>query len=79
MSLANTPEKILDYIASMGSYGATSDEIVQGTGIWPQTVHARFSDLLLAGLIVKTGRRRRTQRGTKVAVCVVAPQPQPSE
>ena len=65
--------RILDFIRSRGAHGATSDECQAEFGLAHQTGSARVAELLQAGLIIESGRRRKTRRNRDADVLVVAP------
>lgn len=72
-SAATDRERILGFIKARGVTGATSDECQAEFNLAHQTGSARVAELLQAGLIIESGRRRKTRRGRDADVLVVAP------
>ncbi|MBX3408127.1 MAG: hypothetical protein KF869_15335 [Phycisphaeraceae bacterium] len=72
---------VLGVILKAGAFGATDAEIELITGIRAQSVSPRRGELRRLGLIVDSGRRRKTPRGRDAAVWVLAqfaPKPAPT-
>lgn len=70
---------VLGVIVKAGALGATDAEIEIATGIRAQSVSPRRGELRALGLIVDSGKRRRTPRGRPAAVWVattIAPKPE---
>ena len=61
---------VLACVRSRMSYGATRDEVAEAMTMKLQTVCARMRDLVLSGLVVDSGRRRKTDTGRLAAVMV---------
>lgn len=55
--------------------GMTDDEAEERTGWRHQTVSARRRELVLLGLVVDSGRRRKTRSGRAATVWVPSPDP----
>ncbi len=62
--------KVLDYIVSRGTYGATDDEIAKGLDMNPSTVRPRRLELQEVGLIVENGLTRKTRWGNDAKIWV---------
>lgn len=74
---AQTPDKlsgdcrtILDYVRSQGEHGATRWEIHRATDLQYATCCGRCFDLVKAGRLANTGRKRKTGTGAKAFVLV---------
>ena len=63
-------DRALASIAARYSDGMTCDEVELELGLSHQTASARIRDLVKAGAIVDSGRRRPTRTGRKAAVYV---------
>jgi hypothetical protein len=63
-------------IKAAGEYGATCDEVQIQLGMIPQTASARFRELAMKNLIVRTDRERMTRNGKAASVYVAAEEPQ---
>ena len=63
-------EKVLTEIRRSGVIGRTDDEIEEQLGLRHQTASARRNDLAGRGIIVDSGRTRRTSSGRKATVWV---------
>lgn len=67
---------IFDYLKKMGSRGVTSDEcsryldLHHGKDVSPNQVASRMGELLHVGLIVDSGKTRKTRRGGNAIVWV---------
>jgi hypothetical protein len=73
-------ERVAAFIVSRGPEGATDEEAGLALRIRAQTLTPRRGELVKAGRVVDSGRRRRTTTGRTAAVWVVveyAPQPMP--
>jgi hypothetical protein len=71
---ASDRARILEFIRKRGlEVGATSDECQAEFHLAHQTGSARVAELLQAGLIIESGRRRKTRRGRWADVLVIAP------
>lgn len=64
---------LLRFVATMKKNGATCDECMTALGLPHQSASARFHDLVRAGCLVKTGKRRRTRSGALATVHVANP------
>lgn len=62
--------RILIFIVEQGPHGATDDEGEAVLGIKPQTYTPRRGELVALGLVVDSGRRRKTASGRPAAVWV---------
>lgn len=63
--------QVLAYIASRGDFGATDEEGEDATGLKPQTYTPRRWELVHAGSVRDSGKRRKTKSGSSAAVWVV--------
>ena len=64
--------RVLEFINSRGTVGATSDEVQAALGLTHQNGSARVSELANRyKLIVDSGQKRRTRSGRKAVVYVV--------
>lgn len=63
-------ERVYAYIAACGSNGATDDEGETALGIRPQSYTPRRGELVNAGRVVDSGRRRPTASGSPAAVWI---------
>lgn len=70
---ATDRERILDFVRKRGVQGATSDECQAEFQLAHQTGSARVAELLQGGLIIESGRQRKTRRGRDADVLVLAP------
>lgn len=64
-------ELVLIYIAGQGNLGATDDEGEVALGMRCQTYTPRRNELVRLGLVVDSGRRRKTASGRNAAVWVL--------
>ena len=64
-------DRALASISARHSDGMTCDEVEMALGMSHQTASARVRDLVKAGAIVDSGKRRPTRTGRKAAVYVV--------
>jgi hypothetical protein len=62
--------KILNYIESTGSRGATCDEVEETMQLKHQTASARIRELVLDDKIIDTGLRRKTRSGSGARIYV---------
>jgi hypothetical protein len=62
--------EVLSLIRDWGKFGRTDDEIEMKLGLRHQTASARRRELVLAGLIVDSGRKRATRSGRMAVVWV---------
>ena len=62
--------KIHDFIRDRGPHGATDDEGESALGIKPQSYTPRRGELVALGLVVDSGKRRKTESGRAAAVWV---------
>jgi hypothetical protein len=65
-------ERILGYLRGRGPDGATDDEAETALCIKPQTYTPRRHELVTLGLVIDSGRRRRTASGRHAAVWIAA-------
>lgn len=63
--------KIHDFIRDRGPQGATDDEGESVLGIKPQSYTPRRGELVDLGLVVDSGKRRKTESGRAAAVWVM--------
>ena len=63
--------RVLAYIIGQGAHGVTDDEGEAALGIKPQTYTPRRGELVAQGLVVDSGRRRKTTSGRPAAVWIV--------
>lgn len=63
-------KRVVEYVRSRGTDGATSDEIEVALGMRHQTASARITEAKQLGLLEKTGTRRPTRSGHSAAVLV---------
>lgn len=69
---AEKREQVFQFVKSMGTEGATTDQIAYISGLPANEVSPRMSDLKKEGRIVPTGYIRKTRRGQKAEVFRVA-------
>ena len=62
---------VYHFIEDCGSWGATLEEIQQGTGMKDNTVRPRRKELEEMGAVVDSGKRRKNEGGRDVIVWVV--------
>lgn len=67
-------EKVLSAIEGAGKKGMTDDEVEQALGMRHQTASARRRGLVIDGLVVDSGRTRKTRSGRAATVWVKAPE-----
>lgn len=72
VSVGELGQRVLDFVQSAGSHGATCDEAMNTLGLTHQSASPRFTDLQDRGLIVRTDRRRMTRSGRPAAIYVLA-------
>ena len=65
-------ERILELIRAAGPRGVIDDDGEAALSIKPQTYTPRRGELVTAGLVVDSGRRRRTESGRTAAVWIAA-------
>jgi len=65
-------QRVLAAILAAGTHGLTDDEGERQTGIRPQTYTPRRGELVKAGRVIATGRRRRTRRQFTATVWIAA-------
>ncbi len=63
-------DRITNFVATLGTTGATCDEIEIGMRISHQTASARCTELLAERRLIRTSARRRTRSGRGAAVLV---------
>jgi hypothetical protein len=63
-------EKVLAFIRSRGSYGATDRETEAALNMLASTVTPRRGELVTAGLVKDSGQRRQTPSGRAAVVWV---------
>jgi hypothetical protein len=63
-------ERIMGLVRMRGMFGCTSYEAGIELGMKPQTVSARFAELSQRGMLIKSGRTRKTQGNYKAGVYV---------
>ncbi len=64
--------RILAAIREAGPHGLTDDEGEARLGIIPQTYTPRRGELVKAGLVVASGKRRKTTRGCPAAAWIAS-------
>ncbi len=69
-------EQIVDLVRTRGDRGVTADEIGSEWGCSPNHVAPRLTELVAAGRLVRTDRRRKTRAGCLASVLVMPGQPQ---
>ena len=63
-------ERVLNHIAWNTRYGCTDDELEQDLNMPHQSVSPRRRELVLAGKVEDSGRRRKTRSGRQATVWV---------
>jgi len=71
-------ERVLDFACGRGPYGFTCDELSEAWACSPNHSSPRVTELLSAGRLVRSGRRRQTRAGCWAAVIVLPGQQQTS-
>lgn len=66
-------KRVVEYVRSRGTDGATSDEIEIALDMRHQTASARITEAKQLGLLTKTDQRRPTRSGHSAAVLVAVP------
>jgi hypothetical protein len=69
-------EQILDFVKTRGDHGVTADEIAEEWSCSPNHVAPRLTELLAAGRLIRTDRRRKTRAGCQASVLTLPRQPQ---
>ena len=64
--------RVLAFIQKHGRGGCTDAEIAAGVGLAPDTARPRRIELVAAGLVVESGRRRPTPSGRGAVVWIAA-------
>lgn len=73
-------DRVLAFLASRGADGATDEEAETALRMRAQTYTPRRGELVKAGLVADTGRRRSTTSGRPAAVWIAMPNaPKPTE
>jgi hypothetical protein len=62
--------RVLAYLRGRGEDGATDEEIQEGLPMAQNTERPRRRELELAGLVIDSGRKRRTRSGRNAVVWV---------
>ncbi|HMA18779.1 MAG TPA: hypothetical protein VKS03_10095 [Thermoanaerobaculia bacterium] len=63
--------KVYQFIWRRGEYGATTDEIAEALGLYPNQISGRISELAYReNSVIRTERTRRTRSGSHAAVVV---------
>lgn len=70
---ASQRQKILGFIHAKGSDGATIEEIERGMKMSGNTVRPRRQELEEMGIVLDSGRRRKTEKGRNAIVWVTIP------
>ena len=65
-------ELVFDAIKDAGLYGLTDEKGASATGLSAQSYTPRRNELVKLGLVVDTGRRRRTRSGRQAAVWMLS-------
>lgn len=65
-------QRVLTYIVSQGDYGAIDEEVQRALGMIGSTQRPRRGELQAEGLIVDSGRRRKTLTNRAAIVWVAA-------
>jgi hypothetical protein len=68
---AEMRRRVYNYIRGCGNLGSTDEEISTALGMQLQTVNPRRGELVNAGLVVKSDKRRATLAGRSAIVWVV--------
>jgi hypothetical protein len=63
--------RVLDYVRSRGTHGATDEEIQRGVGLEGSTQRPRRVELYVQGWITDSGQRRVTASGRRAVVWLV--------
>ncbi|MCX5652570.1 MAG: hypothetical protein NTU45_14470 [Planctomycetota bacterium] len=71
--------RVHDFIRDRGAFGATDDEGESALGIKPQSYTPRRGELVALGLVVDSGKRRKTESGRAAAVWVTPEHAPPKE
>lgn len=73
-SVGTMRARVLEVLTAMATFGDghTDDELETITGFSHQSVSARRRELVLDGLVVDSGERRKTRSGRSAKVWVVA-------
>lgn len=69
--------RVLDFIRTCGSFGATDDEVEQALHLLHQTASARRRGLVLKDFVEDSGRTRLTRTGRHATVWIAAHVPAP--
>jgi hypothetical protein len=65
--------RVYAYVLGQGPAGATSDEAQVALGMLAQSCTARIYELVNNGMLLDTGRRRRTRTGRMARVLIAKP------
>jgi len=63
-------ERVLRYVVGCGEHGATDEEMQTALGMDPNTQRPRRRELVQAGYIVDSGKRRETRTGRNAIVWI---------
>lgn len=69
--------RVADHVASLGTTGATTDEIEVSLGLTHQCASARINSLHRSARIIDLGERRKTRSGRNAVVWFSAEQAMP--
>lgn len=62
--------RVLDYVRACGMDGCTDEQIIDALGISPSTARPRRIELTNAGLVLDSGRTRKTKSGRNAVVWI---------
>ena len=63
-------EALGNWIRDRGAFGATSEEVAEAFAIGTNSRSARLHELAMAGVIIDTGLKRKTQQGSQAKVYI---------
>ena len=66
--IGENEERVLSFVKSSGSHGATCDEVIRTLGMQHQSASPAFTTLERKGWLRRTDRRRTTGTGSAAAV-----------
>jgi hypothetical protein len=69
-TIGNNEARVLAFVQSAGSHGATCDEAIERLSLAHQSASPAFTALEKSGKILRTDARRATRTGAKAAVYV---------
>lgn len=68
--IGENEERVLSFVKSSGSHGATCDEVIRTLGMQHQSASPAFTTLERKGWLRRTDRRRTTGTGSAAAVYI---------